>query len=261
MPLGAGLGTGAAAAQDDPSVLFIRGAERSGGFLAANNNNTTDEDAARTAQLADINDNTVGNNPFGLANTGFGELNTLLTSNGFDVSQAIEPLLPGDPPTGQTEGGPLNFGAPQGANFIDFNDYDVVVFGSNNATYTQADVDAFETYIRGGGAAIFFSDANFGDNFADAPDSDQPSWISSASLLIRTPAPTRSAPASSSAAAPTRSSTVSAASPAKGSRPSPSRPIPAPCPMASPSRSSPWPKGASSQTTAGRAAVPTPTRL
>ncbi|MEM6334772.1 MAG: PEP-CTERM sorting domain-containing protein [Planctomycetota bacterium] len=144
-------------------VLFIRGAERSGGFLEANN------DTQRTEQLADI-----GNfQTFG-GNHGWGELSTLLTNNGFSLTQVAEPLLPSDPGTGQTEGGALNFSDPLGVDYVDLSAYDAVVFGSNNAVYGTAAADAVEAYVRGGGGVMFISDANFGDNWRDASDSDQP---------------------------------------------------------------------------------------
>ena len=52
-------------------------------------------------------------------------------------------------------------------------DFDVVVFGSNNAVYGGAQINAVESYIRGGGGALFISDTNFGSNSEDAPNSDQ----------------------------------------------------------------------------------------
>ncbi len=144
-------------------VLFIRGAERSGGFLEASN------DAQRTEQLADITNGSTSN-----GNHGWKTLATTLGNNGFNVSQVKEPLRPGDPASGQTEGGPLNFTDASGDNYVNLEAYDVVVFGSNNAAYGTAAVDAVEAYIRGGGGAIFISDANFGDDWADASDSDDP---------------------------------------------------------------------------------------
>ncbi len=153
--------SGASAA--DHEVLFIRGADRSGGFLEANN------DAGRTEQLADINNASTSG-----GNHGWKTLATTLTNNGFNVSQAIEPLAPGDPATGQTTGAPLNFTDPTGDHYVNLSAYDVVVFGSNNAAYGTAAVDAVENYIRGGGGAIFISDANFGSDWADASNSDQP---------------------------------------------------------------------------------------
>jgi len=144
-------------------VLFIRGTERSGGFLEGGG------DAAKTEQLADINNaSTAG------GNHGWFELADLLRANNFNVSQAIEPLLPSDPATGQTEGGPLNFTNPAGPNYVDLGAYDAVVFGSNNATYDASAADAVEAYVRGGGGVVFISDANFGDDWRDASDSDQP---------------------------------------------------------------------------------------
>ena len=145
-----------AVAQDAGRVLFIRGAERSGGFLEARN------DAARTEQLADITNTSTAN-----GNHGWGELAATLRGAGFAVEQQIEPLEPGAPATGQTTGAPIPFET------MDLDRYDVLVFGSNNAAYGAAQVDAIERYIRGGGGAIFISDANFGSDWADASDSDQ----------------------------------------------------------------------------------------
>ncbi|MEM6393107.1 MAG: PEP-CTERM sorting domain-containing protein [Planctomycetota bacterium] len=145
-------------AQDDPSILFIRGAERSGGFLEAGNN-----DQNRTDQLADVFDNDPSS-----PNRAWGTLGTVLENNGFSVTQLIEPLEPGAPSSGGTTGSRLDL--PN----LNLAQYDVVVFGSNNAQYTEADADAVESYLRGGGGAVFISDANFGGNWADASDSDQP---------------------------------------------------------------------------------------
>ena len=146
----------AQASDSTPSVLFVRGAERSGGFLEADN------DEQRTEHLADIfNTNTNG------GNHGWGELRQTLEGVGFNVSQMIEPLETGAPSTGQTQGTGVEFQS------FDLFDYDVIVFGSNNAFYSSATVDAVEDYIRAGGAAIFISDANFGSDWADASNSDQ----------------------------------------------------------------------------------------
>jgi hypothetical protein len=57
---------------------------------------------------------------------------------------------------------------------MDLSRYSAIVFGSNNARYPRETVDAIEGYIRGGGGAMFISDANFGSTWNDAPDSDQP---------------------------------------------------------------------------------------
>ena len=48
-----------------------------------------------------------------------------------------------------------------------------IVLASNNAEYTVAQVDAIEDYIRSGGSVLFISDANFGQDWPDAPSSDQ----------------------------------------------------------------------------------------
>ena len=146
----------AQASDSTPTILFIRGAERSGGFLEADN------DAERTEQLADIfNTSTSG------GNHGWSELRQTLEGAGFDVTQMIEPLEPGAPSSGQTQGMGIEF------QLLDLFAYDVIVFASNNAFYSSATVDAVEDYIRAGGAAIFISDANFGSDWADASNSDQ----------------------------------------------------------------------------------------
>ena len=139
-----------------PSVLFVRGADRSGGFLEANN------DAERTEQLADINNFSTSG-----GNHGWGELATLLRDNGFDVSQITETLEPGNT-SGQSAGVAVPFDT------LDLSVYDSIVLGSNNAAYSPAQVDAIETYVRGGGGVLFISDANFGSDWADASNSDQP---------------------------------------------------------------------------------------
>ncbi|MEM6459888.1 MAG: PEP-CTERM sorting domain-containing protein [Planctomycetota bacterium] len=167
--------------QDAGSVLFVRGADRSGGFLE----NPTD--TSRTEQLGDIrNTSTSG------GNHGWFELAMFLETNGFLVEQVVEPLEAGQLPTanggtGATTGAALDFTSffsvtdrldndPGVARTLA--DYDVVVFGSNNADYSNqsasASVDAVEAYVRGGNAALFISDANFGSDWADASLSDQP---------------------------------------------------------------------------------------
>ena len=142
--------------QDGPRILFIRGADRSGGFLEANNDNS------RTEHLADIfNTNTNG------GNHGWGELRIALENAGFEIDQMIEPLELNAPMSGQTTGAEIDFAS------MNLFEYDVLMFGSNNAAYSSGSVDAIEAYIRAGGAAIFISDANFGSDWADASNSDQ----------------------------------------------------------------------------------------
>lgn len=147
---------GSALAQDAKRLLFVRGADRSGGFLEAGN------DTARTEQLADITNQATNG-----GNHGWFELAQALEGAGFVVEQIAEPLEAGAPATGPTEGAPLNFNA------IELDTYDAVVMGSNNAAYPPEQVDVLESYIRRGGAVLFISDANFGGSWADAPTSDQ----------------------------------------------------------------------------------------
>lgn len=136
-----------------PTLLFVRGADRSGGFLEAGN------DFQRTEQLADLfNTSTSG------GNHGWSELRQTLVSAGFAVEQITE--------TAENASGPSN-GVHLDFEQLDLTDYDAIVFGSNNAVYDSAAVDAIEGYIRGGGSALFISDANFGGDWADASDSDQ----------------------------------------------------------------------------------------
>ncbi|MEL6330692.1 MAG: GC-type dockerin domain-anchored protein [Planctomycetota bacterium] len=140
-----------------PRVLFIRGADRSGGFLEAGD----DED--RTEQLADIeNASTSGRNH------GWFELAEALRSAGFALTQIEEPLASADPSSGATSGALVDFSE------IPLGLFDLLVFGSNNAAYPPEQVDRIEAYMRAGGAALFISDANFGGSWADAPTSDQP---------------------------------------------------------------------------------------
>lgn len=134
-------------------ILFVRGADRSGGFLEAGN------DAERTEQLADINNQSTSS-----GNHGWYELAQTLRGAGYTLTQVTE--------TAENASGPSE-GIGAAFDTMDLTQYDAIVFGSNNAVYTNAQVDAVENYIRGGGGAIFISDANFGGNWADASDSDQ----------------------------------------------------------------------------------------
>ena len=135
------------------NILFVRGADRSGGFLEAGN------DTQLTEHLADIfNEQTFG------GNHGWGELRQALENAGFTPTQMTE--------TAENGSGPSNGIAIEFQN-IDLSQYDVIVFGSNNAVYSNEAIDAVENFIRGGGGALFISDANFGSDWADAPNSDQ----------------------------------------------------------------------------------------
>jgi len=134
-------------------VLFVRGADRSGGFLEAGN------DDQRTEQLADIfNVSTSG------GNHGWSQLRQALEGEGYLVEQIIEAAENG---SGPSQGLPVAFEE------MDLTVYSVLVLGSNNASYGAVAVDAVESYIRGGGAVLFISDANFGGDWSDAPSSDQ----------------------------------------------------------------------------------------
>ena len=137
-------------------ILFVRGADRSGGFLEAR------DDASRTEHLAGID-----NDADFRGNHGWKQLADLLTEHGYTLTQITETVEPGNT-QGQSQGVAIDF-----AN-MDLSQYDAIVFGSNNARYTEEQVDAIEQYLREGGGALFISDTNFGADWADAPDSDQP---------------------------------------------------------------------------------------
>lgn len=127
------------------SILFIKGGPGTGGFL----------EGGADEQLSSITDySTAG------GNHGWGELNDLLIDNGFTTTQMVE--------------GPASNNTPVDLVSLDLSAYDVIVFGSNNADYPAAAVDKIETWIQNGGGALFISDANWGRNWGDAPDSDQP---------------------------------------------------------------------------------------
>jgi len=136
-------------------VLFVRGADRSGGFIEATN------DTQRTEQLSDITNAATSG-----GNHGWKQLADLLRGNGYTITQIVEPLESGAPGTGQATGAPIALDQ------IDLSQYDAVVFASNNAVYSNASINAVETYIRNGGGAMFISDGNFGSNWRDSPDSD-----------------------------------------------------------------------------------------
>ncbi len=136
----------AAAAVAPKKVLFIRGGVGTVGFFE----NGSDEHGSDAFNYA-----TNG------GNHGWGELNAALVAEGFKVEQLAENPVIAKVPT------------PIPLDTMNLSQYSVIVFGSNNAEYTPVQVDAFMNYIGAGGSALFVSDANFGQNFGDAPSSDQ----------------------------------------------------------------------------------------
>ena len=135
---------GQARADSPPRVLFIRGGSGTGGFL----------EGGADEQLSDIHDTSTAP-----GNHGWAELAALLEEEGFVVEQSVE--------------GPAPAGLPVDLPSIDLSHYDVVVFGSNNASYPAAAVDWLVPYVCSGGSALFISDANWGSGWSDAPSSDQ----------------------------------------------------------------------------------------
>ncbi|MEM9713659.1 MAG: hypothetical protein AAGA17_15680, partial [Actinomycetota bacterium] len=138
--------------EHETRILFVRGADRSGGFLEAG------DDAQRTEQLADITNTSTAR-----GNHGWGALAAMLRGAGHEVTQIAE----------SAEGPGPTDGLAVDLVSLDLDGYDVVVLGSNNAAYGSAAVDALDAYVRRGGAALFISDANFGGSWQDAPNSDQ----------------------------------------------------------------------------------------
>ncbi len=132
--------------QDSLKVLFIRGGSGSGGFFEGGSLEERDE------QLADITNFETFN-----GNHGWGELATLLRSEGFSLDQVLEGAG-GDSPLDLIN--------------LDLDPYALVVFGSNNARYEALAVNHWLDYIERGGGALFISDANFGGDWDDASNSD-----------------------------------------------------------------------------------------
>lgn len=131
-----------------PSVLFVRGGAGTGGFL----------EGGADEQLADISDYSTRG-----GNHGWGELADWLRENDFELHQMEE--------------GPASNNTPVPFGDLDLSTYDIIVLGSNNADYLpegeSRHVDAIESWVKAGGGLLVISDANFGRNWGDAPDSDQ----------------------------------------------------------------------------------------
>ena len=134
-------------------ILFIRGADRSGGFLEAAN------DTQRKEQLVDI-----FNTSTAAGNHGWAEFAQALQAEGYVVEQVAEAA---ETVSGNSQGVPIPLQS------MNLEKCSVIVFGSNNAVYTPETVSALESYVRSGDGAVFISDANFGSDWCDAPNSDQ----------------------------------------------------------------------------------------
>lgn len=140
------LGLASSLSADPDKILFIRGAPGTVGFTEGG----SDEQGAG-----------IDNFSTNAHNHGWGELAAALRAEGFQTEEIAEG--PKDP-SGEPSPVPLDK--------MNLSQYSVIVFGSNNASYTKAQVAAFVTYIENGGGALCISDANFGQNFGDAPSSD-----------------------------------------------------------------------------------------
>ena len=149
-----------------PTILFVRGATRSGGFLEAT------DPAARDLELADVANASTSTN-----NTGWATLAGALRGEGFAVEQFIEAKGLPAPYAGFYQGKPIRFDT------LDLTKYAAIFFASNNAHYPRYVVGAVEAYVRNGGGAMFISDGNFGSDWADAPNSDQ-SFLDRFGLIV-----------------------------------------------------------------------------
>lgn len=127
-----------------PRVLFVRGGAGTGGFL----------EGGQDDQLCDIADTSTRG-----GNHGWATFADWLRSNNFELEQVEE--------------GPVSNNTPVPFDTMDLSAYDVILLGSNNAAYTEAQVDAVMAWVRAGGGLLAISDANFGQDWHDAPDSDQ----------------------------------------------------------------------------------------
>lgn len=137
-------GFASAEAATPTRVLFVRGGSGTGGFINGGGD-------GNLSDLFDFN--------FGLGNSGYGELGTLLTADGYSVHQIVE--------------GSGGGGVPIPLLGLDLAQYDVIVFASNNAVYDALGADRVAQYVCAGGGVLFISDANWGSSWSDAPNSDQ----------------------------------------------------------------------------------------
>lgn len=127
-------------------VLFVRGGPGTGGFLEGGSDD----------QLSSINDASTER-----GNHGWATLADSLRALGVVLEERREAPV--------TSGVPI----PLPFDMIDLSAYAIIVLGSNNAAYTAAQVDAVEAFVRDGGGLLVISDANFGQDWPDAPTSDQ----------------------------------------------------------------------------------------
>lgn len=131
-------------AQSNNTILFIKGGSGTGGFLEGGSDH----------HLCSIDDYDTWS-----GNHGWGTLADALRDEGFILKEISE--------------GAAENNTPVDLLGMDLTNYAVIVFGSNNTTYSSEMVDALEKYVKEGGSALFISDANFGSDWHVAPDSDQ----------------------------------------------------------------------------------------
>ena len=146
-----GSGGGASGVAEPGEVLFVTGADGTGGYLSS----------GQGAQpLADFDNelSRIADDGRGGASHGFADFAALLEAQGYSVTEVVEA-------GGETETGvDLTGGALEGV--------DVLVLGSNNAVYADDDVAAVTEFVRGGGGLVVFGDVNYGQDWGDAAASD-----------------------------------------------------------------------------------------
>jgi hypothetical protein len=148
---GGGGGGGGGGVSDPGEVLFVTGADGTGGYLSS----------GKGAQpLADFDNelSRITDDGRGGASHGFADFAALLEAQGYSVAEATE--VGGDAETGVD----LSGGALDGV--------DVLVLGSNNAVYTDDDIAAVTEFVRAGGGVVVFGDVNYGQDWGDAAASD-----------------------------------------------------------------------------------------
>jgi hypothetical protein len=132
-------------------ILFIRGAPDTVGADGIDNN-----------QLSDIAD-LVTDEQHG---KGYGVWTQALLAKGYEVAELQES-------GGRDQAEPVELTA------VDLRPYKVIVFGSNNARYTPADVKVVTDFVTKGGGVLFMADRNWGPVTGRASTSDDfflPQW-------------------------------------------------------------------------------------
>jgi hypothetical protein len=137
-------GIAAAQAAAPVRILFLRGAPDTVGADGVDNN-----------QLSDIAD-LVTDEQHG---KGYGVWTQMLLAKGYEVAQL-------------EESGGRDQAEPVDLTTVDLRPYKAIVFGSNNARYTPADVKVVTDFVAKGGGVLFMADRNWGPVTGRASTSD-----------------------------------------------------------------------------------------